>query len=101
VTEGSALVVVQWHRRFLRRYNRLLPGAPDGFTCKGGWHEAIVDIGDYQGEVVRGSHEEKKLAPARIDERWPLACDGCDYQFTFRDRYQLITVPLREINDGD
>lgn len=91
------------HRRFLRRYNRLHPGEPKGgSTCRGGWHEAIVDIGDFDGDVVRGSPEEKKLAPRRIDERWPMKCDGCDYEFTFRDRYQLITVPLREIaNETD
>jgi hypothetical protein len=90
-----------WHRRFLRRYIRLHPGAPDGFTCKGGWHEAIVDIGDFEGEIERGSLEEKRLAPPRIDERWPIQCDGCDYQFTFRDRYQLIAIPLRDIDDAD
>jgi hypothetical protein len=41
--------------------------------------------------------EERKLTPPRIDERWPIKCDGCDYQFTNRDRYQMITVPLSEI----
>jgi hypothetical protein len=94
-----ALVAVQWHRRYLRRYIKLQLGAPEGFTCAGGWHEAVVQIGDYPGEIERDSREERQLRPPRIDERWPLKCDGCDYEFTFRDRYQLITVPLREIDN--
>jgi hypothetical protein len=84
------------HRIYLRRYIRLHLGAPDSFTCEGGWHEAKVAIGDHPRGVKRGSPEEKRLTPPRLDERWPLKCDGCDYEFTNRDRYQLIAVPIRE-----
>ena len=89
-----------WHRRYLRRYVRLAPGQPKTFTCSGGWHEAIVELpGVYPGEIEKRSHAERMLMPPRIDERWPLQCDSCDYEFTNRDRYQLIAVPLREIDD--
>lgn len=96
MSEGLSLVAVSWHRRSLRRYIKLQPGEPRTFTCHGGWHEAIVEIGDYPGDVEKGSAEEKKLAPPRTDSRWPRECDGCDYRFSESDRYQLLTIPLSE-----
>lgn len=99
MTESIALVAVQWHRRFLRRFIRLPVGAPDSWTCAGGWHEAVVAIGDFVGTIEAGSAKEKSLTPARIDERWPMQCARCEYQFTNRDRYQLLTRPLPELLD--
>jgi hypothetical protein len=84
------------HRIYLRRYIKLHPGAPDSFDCDGGWHEAKAAIGYCDGSVPRGSAAEKKLTPPRLDERWPMKCDGCDYEFTNRDRYQLIVIPTSE-----
>lgn len=84
---------------FLRRYIRLHPGAPVDFTCDGGWHESIVEVGEYVGELVAGTPAEQKLRPPRIDERWPLHCARCDYEFTFRDRYQFYTRPLPQLLD--
>jgi hypothetical protein len=92
-------VAVAWHRRYLRRYIKLHLGAPVSFTCHGGWHEAIVAIGDYPAEIEKGSTEERQLAPPRTDSRWPRQCSGCDYRFSESDRYQLLTTPLRELDD--
>lgn len=91
MSEAAAIVTVQWHRRYLRRYIRLHIGAPDGFTCRGGWHEAIVDIGDFPGSGAG------VIAPPRIDRRWPLYCDGCSYRFTERDHYQIVATPLHDV----
>lgn len=91
--EGIADVAVEWHQRVLRRYIRLHIGAPEGFTCRGGWHEAFVALGDYPGEVERGSDDERALTPPEYDPRWPKHCDGCSYRFTERDRFQLLTAP--------
>lgn len=93
------MVVPMRHRIFLRRYIRLHYGAPESFTCEGGWHEAKRALRDYPRGVKRGSVQERKLTPPRIDERWPMKCDGCDYHFTNRDRYQLLTIPISELAD--
>lgn len=87
------------HRRFLRRFSKLPPGAPISFDCAGGFHEAIEAIGDFVGAVVRGSPEEKALQPGRLDRRWPRRCDKCTYRFTESDRFQLLTGPALELAD--
>lgn len=99
MSEATALVQTTWHRRYLRRYIKLQLGAPEGFTCRGGWHEAVVAIGDHPGEIGPDSIEEKSLQPPRTDRRWPLRCDGCSYRFTESDRYQFFTTSLRDIEN--
>lgn len=101
MSEATALVAIAWHRRSLRRYIKLQLGAPVSFTCHGGWHEAIVEIGDYPGEVEKGSAEERQLAPPRTDSRWPRECDHCGYRFSTSDRYQLLTTPLSRVDVDD
>lgn len=34
---------------------------------------------------------EKQHAPPHEDSRWPTKCDGCDYQFTAEDEFQLFS----------
>lgn len=88
------MAAIAWHRRSLRRYIRLPIGAPESFTCRGGWHQAIDEIGDFPGEILEGSIEERSATPPRSDRRWPLFCDDCTYRFTERDRYQLVITPI-------
>lgn len=76
MSDSTAVVGLEWHRRYLRRYIKLQVGAPEGFTCRGGWHEAIVEIGDFPGTVETGSLEEQIATPFQNDRRWPQYCDG-------------------------
>jgi hypothetical protein len=84
---------------FLRRYVKLPAGAPSQFNCEGGWHESIVEIGEFVGELESGTPAEQRLRPPRIDERWPLLCAGCSYEFNNRDRYQFYTTPIPQLLD--
>lgn len=99
MSQATAIATIEWHRRYLRRYIRLPIGAPEGFTCRGGWHEAIWEIGDHAGTLEKGSIEERAATPPASDRRWPIYCDGCSYVFSPRDHYQLLHVPLRDISE--
>jgi hypothetical protein len=70
---------------------------PNAFDCIGGFHQAIVEIGDFDGEFVPGSPEERAMQPARTNSRWPRHCDNCFYKFDERDRWQFYTVPLSRL----
>jgi hypothetical protein len=98
MADTVAIVAATWHRRYLRRYIKLPIGAPNGFSCRGGWHEAIWEIGDYPGILEAGSVEEKSATPPESDRRWPVYCDGCSYVFKPSDHYHLLHVPLRDIS---
>lgn len=97
MSENLAIVVAARHRRFLRRYSRLKVGMPNAFDCLGGFHQAIVAIGEFEGEFVPGSREEKCFQPARTNSRWPRHCDECFYKFSESDRWQFYTTTLSEL----
>lgn len=99
MSDSVAVTAVEWHRRYLRRYNRLPIGGPDGFTCRGGFHEAVWEIGDFPGLLENGSIEETAATPPCTDRRWPVYCDGCSYLFTPLDHYQLLHIALRDISE--
>lgn len=99
MSSDTAIVPVILHRRFLRRFSKLPPGTPNSFNCHGGFHESLVSIGDFVGQIARGSPAEKALTPSRVDSRWPRKCDRCTYRFTQSDRWQLIAVTLSEADD--
>jgi hypothetical protein len=67
---------------------------PNAFDCLGGFHQAIVAIGEFEGEFVPGSAEEQSFRPARVNSRWPRHCDNCFYKFSEGDRWQFYTTPL-------
>lgn len=85
------------HRRFLRRYSKLRIGAPAAFNCLGGFHQAIISIGDFPDELEPGSMEEQILRPPRVDSRWPRHCDNCFYRFNESDRWQFFTMSLSDL----
>lgn len=60
----------------------------------GGFHQAIVNLGDFDGEIVPGSVEEKILQPPRVDKSWPRHCDNCYYRFLESDRWHFYTKPV-------
>jgi hypothetical protein len=91
------VTVATRHRRFLRRYSRLKIGMPNSFDCKGGFHQAIVAIGDFDGEIIPGSAEDRHAQPPRIDSRWPRHCYDCFYKFSEGDRWQFFATPLLEL----
>jgi hypothetical protein len=88
------VTVASRHRRFLRRYSRLKIGMPNSFECLGGFHQAIVAIGDFDGELIVGSAEERHAQPPRADSRWPRHCENCFYKFSPGDRWHFFTTSL-------
>jgi hypothetical protein len=70
---------------------------PNSFDCLGGFHQSIVAIGDFDGEFVPGSPEERAMAPARMNSRWPRHCDNCFYKFGEKDRWHFYTTPLSKL----
>lgn len=75
----------------LRRYTR----NSLGFTCVGGYHSALVIIGEEPAEFEESdgrrylaAHESVVPVSEREDPRWPKTCEKCDYIFTDRDVWQ-------------
>jgi hypothetical protein len=67
---------------------------PNSFDCQGGFHQAIIAIGDFDGELVPGSAEERHAQPPRANSRWPRHCENCFYLFSEKDRWQFFTTSL-------
>jgi hypothetical protein len=95
VSSVALIMVPARHRRFLRRYSKLAIGAPNAFDCMGGFHQSIVDLGIFDGEIAPGSVEEKMLHPPRTDRNWPRHCDNCYYRFAESDRWQFFIEAVR------
>lgn len=74
----------------LRRYT----AHSGGYTCEGGWHEALVWTGEGPAEF-QGEGDRRSLAPAdwpdssRPNAAWPEECGrGCGYRFSDDDPRQ-------------
>lgn len=84
----------------LRRYRS--SHESHGWTCEGGWHEAVVWTGEEEPEVRddSGIRRSTVALPPPEDPRWPVECDGgCGYRFSDQDRYQLFEESLYRRTD--
>lgn len=74
--------------RWLRRY---VP-SDKGKCADGGYHNALSEmIGETP--MVPGQYGGKGIEPLswpRDDPRWPTKCEGCGYEFTPDDQWQLF-----------